>query len=138
MNINLLKEVDLGKIETIYRNRFADAGDFTFVFVGNINMDALKSLVETYLGSLPNIKRKESWKDNNIRFPKGTNKYPFTFPMQVPKSSCFVSYQAPVTYNLENRIYADAIEHVLDLRYTETIREGEGGTYGVQTWYRLC
>ncbi|HNS30182.1 MAG TPA: insulinase family protein [Tenuifilaceae bacterium] len=138
MNINLLKEVDLTKIETIYRNRFADASDFTFVFVGNISTDALKALVETYLGSLPNIKRKESWKDNNIRFPKGTNKYPFTFAMQVPKSSCFVSYQAPVTYNFENRIYSDAIEHVLDLRYTETIREGEGGTYGVQTWYSFA
>lgn len=135
MNIELLSEVNLQKIEAVYRDRFANAGDFTFVFVGNINAEQIKPLVETYLGSLPNINREENWKDNNVRFPNGTNKYPFAFAMQVPKSSCFVSYQAPVTYNFENRIYADAIEHVLDLRYTETIREEEGGTYGVQNWY---
>src|SRR5258705_3803427 len=36
-----------------YRERFADAGDFTFVFVGNVDTTALKPLVERYLASLP-------------------------------------------------------------------------------------
>jgi zinc protease len=137
MNIGLLNEVDLKKIETIYRNRFADASDFTFVFVGNIDITLLKPLVETYLGSLPNINRKETWKDNDIRFPKGQTKYPFNFTMQVPKSSCFIAYQSFANYNFENHVYADAIDHVLDLRYTEIIREDEGGTYGVSTWSNL-
>jgi len=131
MNIDLLDEVDFNTLQKIYKDRFADASDFTFVLVGNVNLDELKPLVETYLGSLPNIKRKETWKDNDIRFPKGETKNPFTFAMQVPKSSCFVAYQAPVEYNAQNKLYINAIDHVLDLRYTETIREDEGGTYGV-------
>lgn len=131
MNVNLLAEVDFNTLQKIYRDRFANAGDFTFVFVGNINPAEFKPLVETYLGSLSNTKRKESWKDNNIRFPKGETKNPFSISMQVPKSSCFVSYQAPAKYNFKNRVSMDAIEHILGLRYTETIREEEGGTYGV-------
>ncbi|MDD4385094.1 MAG: insulinase family protein [Bacteroidales bacterium] len=137
MNINLLDEVDFNALQSIYKDRFADASDFTFVLVGNIDIDKLKPLVETYLGSLPNIERKETWKDNQIRFPKGETKNPFTFAMQVPKTTCFVAYQAPADYNLQNMLYFDAIEHVLDLRYTETIREEEGGSYGVSSSVNL-
>ncbi|MFP4555765.1 MAG: M16 family metallopeptidase [Bacteroidales bacterium] len=131
MNSDLLDEVDFNTLKQIYQDRFADASDFTFVFVGNINKDEIKPLVESYLGSLPNKSREESWKDNNIRFPKGEVKNPFNVSMQEPKSSCFVAYQAEVDYSFENQIYLDAIEHVLGLRYTETIREDEGGSYGV-------
>lgn len=131
MNVELLKEVDFKSLEPIFRNRFADASDFTFVIIGNVKTDELKPMVETYLGSLPNIKRKESWKDNGIRFPKGENKYPFTFNMQVPKSTCFVAFNSKADYSMENMLKISAIEHVLDLRYTEIIREKEGGTYGV-------
>jgi zinc protease len=137
MNIDLMKEIEFSKIKAIYTDRFADASDFTFVFVGNIDVDKFKPLVETYLGSLPSIGRKEKSVDHSIRFPKGQNKYPFTFDMQVPKSSCFVAYQNEAEYNLSNIIMVKAIEHVLGLRYTETIREKEGGTYGVSAGARL-
>ncbi len=131
INVDVLNEVKFESIKTIYKQRFADASDFTFVFVGNIKIEVIKPLVETYLASLPNLNRKETPKDNGIRFPKGQTKYPFSLNMQVPKSSCFVAYQAEVKYNLKNMIYLDAIEHILGLRYTETIREEEGGTYSV-------
>ncbi len=131
MNSDLLDEVNFNTLKQIYHDRFADASDFTFVFVGNIDKNEIKPLVETYLGSLPAKNRDETWKDNNIRFPEGENKNPFNVSMQVPKSSCFVAYQAEVDYNFENQIYLNAIEHVLGLRYTETIREDEGGSYGV-------
>jgi zinc protease len=131
MNLDMLKEVDFKKMEAIYKNRFADASDFTFVFVGNVNIEVVKPLVETYIASLPNIKRKENWKDNNVRFPAGKTYKPFQISMQVPKGSCFVAFQNKAEYTYQNILLASAIEHVLDLRYTETIREKEGGTYGV-------
>lgn len=131
MNIDLLSEMDLATMEKVYKDRFADASDFTFVFVGNINLEQFKPMVETYLGSLPSIKRKEKFADNNVRFPKGETKNPFAIEMQVPKSSCFVAYQKEVDYNYENIVFMSAIDHVLGLRYTETIREKEEGTYGV-------
>ena len=131
MNLDLLAEMDLATMERVFKDRFADASDFTFVLVGNINLEQLKPLVETYLGSLPNIKRKEKFADHNIRFPKGETKNPFAIEMQVPKSSCFIAYQNDADYNYENIVLMSAIDHVLGLRYTETIREKEGGTYGV-------
>ena len=137
MNIDLLQEVDFNKIKTIYSDRFADASDFTFVFVGNIDVDKFKPLAETYLGSLPSKGRKEKFVDHNIRFPEGETKYPFAFEMQVPKSSCFVAYQSEAEYNFSNILMVNAIEHILGLRYTETIREKEGGTYGVSARARL-
>lgn len=133
MNLGLLSEVDFTKMEAIYKNRFANASDFTFVFVGNVNPEMLKPLAETYLASLPRVKRKETWKDNNIRFPQGKNIKPFQIPMQVPKASCFVAFQNKADFNYQNILFASAIEHILDLRYTETIREKEGGTYGVSS-----
>lgn len=133
MNIDLLSEMDLATMERVFKDRFADASDFTFVLVGNINPDELKPMVETYLGSLPSINRNEKFTDHNVRFPNGETKNPFAIDMQVPKSSCFVAYQNEADYSYENIVLMSAIDHVLGLRYTETIREKEGGTYGVST-----
>ncbi|MBE9467835.1 MAG: insulinase family protein [Bacteroidetes bacterium] len=133
-NVELLNDVDFNKIEEIYKDRFADASDFTFVFVGNIDIEMVKPLVETYLGSLPNINRKENWKDNNVRPPKGAVKQKILFKMEVPKTSVFVNFNGPFKYNLKNRLYLETINHILELRYTETIREKEGGSYGVGVW----
>lgn len=133
MNIGLLKEVEYSKIESIFRDRFADASDLTFTFVGNIDIEKFKPLVENYLGSLPDIDRKEKFNDNNIRFPKGQAKFPFSVAMKVPKNTCFVAYQTVAVYNLKIIVVMSAIDHALGLRYTETIREKEGGTYDVSS-----
>src|SRR5262249_36282832 len=68
----ILAHVDPDKILAAYKSRFADFGNFTFVFVGNIELAALKPLVETYLGSLPSTGKKAHWKDIGIKFPTGT------------------------------------------------------------------
>ncbi|MFQ5633144.1 MAG: insulinase family protein, partial [bacterium] len=64
-------EMDLNKSFTFYKDRFADASDFTFVFIGNFSLERMKPLVETYLGGLPSIERTENWRDPGIRAPKG-------------------------------------------------------------------
>jgi zinc protease len=62
---------NLDKSLAFYKDRFADASDFTFVFVGSFDVATIKPLVERYLGSLPSINRKESWKDVGARTPTG-------------------------------------------------------------------
>ena len=57
-------EVSLDKAFAFYNDRYADASDFTFVFVGNIDTLTLKPLVEKYLGGLPSTGRKETFRDN--------------------------------------------------------------------------
>ena len=63
--------MSLEKSIAFSRDRFADASDFTFVFVGSFNLPTMKPLVERYLGSLPALKRKEAGRDVGIRPPTG-------------------------------------------------------------------
>ncbi len=130
-NLNFLSKVDYGKSMEFFKNRYADASDFTFVFVGNLKPDEAKPLIEKYLGGLPNINRKEVAKDNGVRPPKGKAQNYFQKPLQTPKASISISYTGMVDYNLENRVTLDVIKSVLNSRYIDEIREKEGATYGV-------
>ncbi len=59
---------------SFYKERFADASGFTFVLVGNLDLERTKALVETYLGSLPAANHKETWHDINVQRPHGVAK----------------------------------------------------------------
>ena len=131
MNIEYLNRVDFNKSINFYRNRFADASDFTFIFTGNVSPVEIKPLVEKYLGALPTVKRKDVAKDNGVRPPKGKVQNYFTKPMQTTKSSIFVGFTGEIEYNVMNDILADYLTSILRTRYLEEIREKEGGTYGV-------
>lgn len=131
MNIDKLSKVEFEKIKVIYTDRFQDASDFRFYLVGNIDEAKLKPLVETYIGGITSESRNETWKDNNVRPPQNNAVNTFTVPMETPKATVFVNYNDAFKYTAENLVYLSAIRYILSLRYTETIREEEGGTYGV-------
>ncbi|RPH33743.1 MAG: insulinase family protein [Bacteroidales bacterium] len=131
MNLDFLSKVDYKLGFEFYKNRFADASDFTFVLTGNINADEVKALVETYIGGLPSIKRVEVAKDNGVRPPKGKVQNHFKKTLKDPKASISISYTGDVDYSLENKVLIDVIKSVLNTRYIEEIREKEGATYGV-------
>lgn len=131
MNLEYLNKVDFNKCYKFYRERFADASDFTFVFAGNISLVEVKPLIEKYLGGLPTQKRKDVAKDNGVRPPKGKVQNYFYKPMQTEKSSVFVGFTGDLEYNVMNDILADYLTSILRTRYLEEIREKEGGTYGV-------
>jgi len=132
VNLDYLKKVDFEKIKKVFKERFADANNFTFVFVGSIDEKTFKPLVETYLASLPVVKRDETFIDNGVRAPKNTVERIITKKLEVPKSTVSINYSGKFDYdNYFERINAAIISHVLELRFTEVIREKEGGTYGV-------
>ena len=134
MNTDKLNKVDFEEIKAIYNDRFADGANFRYYFVGNIDEAILKPLVETYIGGLSDKSEKETWKDNNVRPPKEDAVNVFNIPMETPKATVFVNYNGNMKYNAENIVYLSAIKYILSLRYTETIREEEGGSYGVGVW----
>ena len=70
-NLESISKMDMQKSLEIYKDRFANAGDFTFIFVGNFEVDKVKSLAETYLGGLPVIDRAETWNNTTYDFPTG-------------------------------------------------------------------
>ena len=127
----LVEELSVEQMEKIYRDRIADAGDFTFFIVGNLEEAKVKPLVEKYIGSLTDLPRKENWKDNNVTGPKGKTVKDVYITMEVKKATVVVNYNKLSAFDAKSNVLANILKGVLSLRYTEEIREKEGGTYGV-------
>jgi len=130
LSLDMLDEMDLGKSMAFYKDRFADAGDFTFVFAGSFDLDTMKPLVERYLASLPATGRKESWKDVGIHPPKGVIEKRVDRGIE-PKSRANITFTGPFGDNQTQRIAIRAMADVLTTRLRELLREDLGGTYSV-------
>ena len=124
-----LQQVNYERVLDLYKDRFASADDFTFVFVGNFDNDSIRQYICQYLATLPVVKRDDKPVDNgfNIRFGQYTNR--FTKKMEEPKSQLVEIFQAPIENTLQNQIVADALGQVLTMRYLELIREDMGAAY---------
>ncbi len=127
----LLDEANLNRIRSIYKDRFSDPGGFTFYFVGNIDPETTKPLIEKYLGGLPKVTRTETWKDNGVRPPNGKVSKTILRNMKVPKGTVYIAYTGTFDYDdFKSRLNLSALVDILEVRFVETIREEEGGTYG--------
>ncbi len=134
----MVEQIDYDRVMELGKERFANAADFTFIFVGNIDEEALKPLVETYIASLPSNKAvKEEWKDMGYRVVKGKVTNEFEQEMQKPKTTVFSLTSGNIPYTLENSLLSTIASQVFDLVFTRTIREEEQGTYGVSVKLNL-
>ena len=124
-----LDKLSLTKIKEVYKQRFANPGAFTFIFVGNIDLKTAKPLIEKYIGGLTgNVK--ENFKDLN-RYPvKGIVKNHFQRPMKVEKATVNIIYSGEMAYTPEKAMAMSYLTRILRIRYVEEIREKRGGTYG--------
>lgn len=130
MTLALLKELDREKALQIYRDRFANAGDFTFVFVGAFKTGDLKPLVEKYLASLPATERKETWKDIGDDPKRGKIDVEVKKGLE-PKASVRLNFYGDAKWSIEERYAVRAAIDVLRIRLREVMREDKGGVYGV-------
>jgi zinc protease len=129
-SVEVFNEMDLDKSFAFYRDRFADASDFTFVIVGAFDPDSIKPLVLTYLGGLPSIGRDETWRDNGARPPTGVVEKT-VFAGIEPKSQTDIIFTGPFDYTRANRHAMLSLANVMRIRLREVLREDMGGTYGV-------
>ena len=121
-------EINPEKALEFYRNRFADASDFVFAFVGNIDTTAMKPLVEKYLASLPTLNRKESFRDNGVRPPTGVVERVVRKGVE-PKANTLIEFTGACQYTPETRFAIRAMMEVVQIRLDETLREQLGGAY---------
>ena len=126
-----LDKIDYNKVMELYKNRFADASDFTFVMVGNIDEATATPLIEKYLGSLPSMKRNEKFRDVTPDIRKGIYENNFTREMETAKSSVLMVASGKCKYNQKNVVMMSMLGQLLNILYTQTVREEAGGTYGV-------
>ncbi len=125
-----VNEWNLDKSLAFYKDRFADASDFTFYFVGSFDEATMKPLVERYLGALPSLKRKESWKDIGVKGPAGIVEKRVEKGIE-PKSRAAIIFSGPFVFDQERRIGIRAMSEILQTRLLEAIREELGGTYSI-------
>jgi zinc protease len=130
MTQELVSQMNLDKSLAFYKDRFADASDFTFVLVGSFDLPTIKPLVERYLASLPALHRKEAGKDVGIRPPSGVVEKEVR-KGSTPKSEVGVVFTGAFQNNQRNRIIVRAMANTLAGNLQRTLREDLGGTYGV-------
>ena len=130
INEEIVEQASLTTLEKVYKSLFKNAAGMKAVFVGDINPETLKPLVEKYLGSLPKGKKATAWIDRHEDIVPGAVEKVAPLKMQTPKSTVCNIYSAPLAYNTDNEAALDAIKYILDIRYTNSLREDEGGTYG--------
>lgn len=134
MKPEMVDQIDYDRILEMYNDRFKDASDFTFYFVGNIDLETAKPLIAEYLGALPAINRKETFKDTKMSIRKGVYKNEYAKEQQTPTATIVFLYSGKAPYTLKNDILLSFATQVLDMVYTEEVREKEGGTYGVNCY----
>jgi len=118
------------KAFSFYKERFNDAADFTFVFVGNFEIEKLKPLLETYLGGLPTQGKTETWKDPNIN--KKTGLVSANVQMgKTQKDLVGIHFHGQTPWSDEDNYIFNSMIKVLNIQLREAIREDKGGVYGV-------
>ena len=137
MKADMVDKIDYTKVMEMYKDRFKDASDFTFIFVGNIKPEEVEPLIATYLGALPSVNRKETFRDNHIDMRQGDYKNIFSKKLETPKASVLVINNGKCAYTLKNQIMMSMLSQILNIMYTESVREKEGGTYGVSAFGSL-
>ena len=130
MTAEIIAEMNLDKSCAFYKDRFADAGDFTFLFVGNLDPEAMKPLVEKYVGSLPALNRSETWRNVGINPPPGVVQKEVRKGME-PKSQTALVFSGAFQYDQAHRTAIRALGLILDSKLREIVREELSGTYGV-------
>ena len=134
MSMPTVEEVDACNYDTLlelYRARFANAADYTFVFVGNVSPAQLKPLVEQYIASLPGTKGGTMYNKNSVPERKGLYNNHFVRKMETPKATTAILYSGEMAYTPENIIRMSALSQLFQMEFTDKIREEKGGTYGV-------
>ena len=131
MKESMVDPINYDRILEMHKDRFKDASDFTFYLVGNVNLEEMKPVIAKYLGALPSINRKETFKDNKMDIRKGQYKKEFVKKQETPMATIMFLYSGSCKYDLRDNVLLSFLDQALDMVYTAEIREKEGGTYGV-------
>lgn len=130
LTVDRIGEISLDKAYSVYKDRFSDAGNFIFTFVGNFKVDSIKPLIAKYIASLPATNAHGTWKDVGIRTPRGVvNK--IIKKGQENKSSVRISFTGPANYSELEDVQLGQLCDALGIKLREVLREDQGGVYGV-------
>lgn len=130
-SIARMQRIGMEKAYRIYKERFADASGFTFVFVGSFQVDSLAPLLAAYLGSLPALHRNDQPRDRDNHIPVGqfTKK---VYRGRENKASVRLTISGGYDYNAQNNLSLRALSEILQIKVLQHLREDEGEVYSPQ------
>lgn len=126
----MVNAISAENMNRIVKDRFSNAGDFTFVFVGSIDTSNLKPYILKYIASLPSNKKMDNYVDRNVRVPKGKVSRK-VYKGSEPQSTVFIQYSGEAPFTREAALQASALEQLMRIKLRETLREEMSGVYGV-------
>ncbi len=125
-----LDKIDLDKAFAFYKDRFGDASDFTFFFVGAFKVEEIKPMLEQYIASLPASGRKDKWKDVSPRPPKAPLERIVKKGVD-PKSQVIMYWDSEQPFDRKEAFALSSFAEVMTIKLVEILREEKGGVYGV-------
>ncbi len=125
-----VKSIQQNQIYSFYDKTFGDVSGFKFFFVGNVDKEALKPLVEKYIGGIPPRNEDLAWRDVEPEFPKGITEVT-VHKGKEPQSQVMIMMNGDYDYNFKENLTTKYMIKVLNIRLREKIREDESGTYGI-------
>jgi zinc protease len=131
MTPTALDQIDTRRALALYKDRYADADGFAFVFVGAFNPDSLKPLVEAYLGSLPALHRHEVVQDRPSYHPPVGVVMKTVVAGQEPKTTTMIEFAGSFSNTPETATDLAVLGDVLRNTLRDRLREQLGGTYNV-------
>ena len=129
LDVKDLKDINYDRILAIAKERFQNAGQFTFVISGNFDEQTIRPLIEQYIAALPSTKAKAENFKECITLAKGEVVNQFKVKTESPKASAREMWYAEMPYTLENDVKIDAVGQILSMIYLKTIREDESAAY---------
>jgi len=130
---DVLKEMDIDTSYRIFRQRFLDAGDFYFVFIGSFDIEEIKPLILSYIGGIPTYNAREKWRDLGIDPPQGIVKENIYMGVET-KSQVQIVFSGSIPWSYQKHFGLVALAELLDIRIREKVREEKGGAYTTWVW----
>jgi zinc protease len=124
-----LESISLEDVKAVYKERFADASDFTFVFVGNFDIGAVRPLIVKYLGGLPSMNRVEKGRDLGIR-PQPGKLDKVVYKGSDQKSNVQIVFTGEAKYDRAEDRHLSILGELLTNKLIEILREEKAGVYG--------
>lgn len=134
---DVIEKASLATIEKNYRQIFNDAAGMTVIIAGDFDVNDITPLVTKYIGSIKKGKKASAWVDRNLDIVSGDIDKDFSVEMETPKTTILDTYTAPVEFNYDNSVALSAVSYILNMRFTKSLREEEGGTYGANSFQNL-
>ena len=129
IDVKDLKDINYDRILEMAKDRFKNAGQFTFVFCGNFDEATLRPLIEQYVASLPATNEKAEDFNEILTLAQGEVVNNFKMKTESPKATAYEMWYADMPYTLENSVKIDAVGQILSMIYLKTIREDESAAY---------